>query len=133
MRIGANWVTSETGFFDGSLDDLAIWNEVTTDFSLPIIGDLDDDDDIDLDDWLLYMSGLAVDLSGFTPEQRYAMGDLNFDTVNDFADFAIFKNSYNQYNGLGAFEAMLASVPEPGVLTLLGLGMLTQFLIRRRR
>ena len=133
LRIGANWIASESGFFDGSLDNLAIWNKVSTDFDLPIIGDLDDDDDIDLADWLLYVSGLAVDLSGLTPEQRYVMGDLNFDTMNNFADFAIFKNSYDQHNGAGAFEVMLASIPEPGALTLAGLGLMAPFLIRRRR
>ena len=133
LRIGANWVTSETGFFDGSMDDLAIWNEVSEDFDLPIVGDLNTDGAIDLVDWLLYVSGLGVDLSGLTDQERFEKGDINFDGVNDFFDFSLFKNSYDQNNGAGAFEAMLASIPEPGTLSLLCLGVLMLNSVRRRR
>lgn len=124
LRLGANWVTSESGHFHGSLDKVAIWNEVAESFSLPLVGDLDGDEDLDLADFQQYLSGLAVDLAGLSFEERYALGDLNYDAVNDFADFAIFKNAYEQVHGSGSFAALVGMVPEPTTLVLAGLAML---------
>ena len=124
LRLGANWITSESGFFDGSLAHVAIWNEVAASFDLPVAGDLNRDGDIDIHDFLDYLSGLAVDMSGLTPEERYEMGDLNSDGVNDFADFSIFKNAYEQVHGSGSFAAFLTRVPEPSTAALAVLGLL---------
>jgi hypothetical protein len=131
LRIGANWITGESGFFHGSLDNLAIWNEVSSSFELPLTGDLDGDGDLDLDDFERYLSGLAVDLTAFTPQERYARGDLNYDAVNDIRDFVIFKNAYEQMHGLGTLAVLLASTPEPSTLVLLGFGPLVAAATRR--
>jgi hypothetical protein len=78
-----------------------------------LVGDLDKDGDVDLNDYALYLSGLDTDLSGLTPDQAYAKGDLNGDGLNDFKDFVLFRSAYNMAHGAGSFEALGASVPEP--------------------
>lgn len=132
LRLGANWTTAESGFFHGSLDNLAIWNEVSADFELPLAGDLDGDGNIDEQDFEQFLLGVAVDLANYTPQQRYEMGDLNFDAVNDFTDFAIFKNAYDQANGSGSFAALIEVVPEPTATAMLAAILLSPAWNRRR-
>ena len=88
--------------------------------------DLDGNETINVDDWLIFTANHLADLSGLTPEQQAALGDLNGDGVNNFADFREFKDDYDAYNGAGAFAAMMATIPEPASalsLTILGLTM----------
>ena len=80
------------------------------------------DDLTDSADWLLFLTGLGVDLSALTPEEAFAKGDINQDGTNNFQDFILFKDFYVQANGLGTFEAMAASVPEPTTLGLMLMG-----------
>jgi hypothetical protein len=87
-----------------------------------VSGDLDGDDDLDLDDFALYLSGLHADLSGLTAEEAFMKGDLNGDFVNDFDDFVIFRRTYDLVHGAGALAAHVRSVPEPGS-TMLALGV----------
>jgi hypothetical protein len=47
------------------------------------------------------------------------LGDLNGDRKSDHADFAQFKTIYDLANGVGAFAAMVASVPEPSSFSLI--------------
>ena len=84
--------------------------------------DLNFDRTIDEADWTVYVAGLEVDLSGKSPAEAYQMGDLDNDGVNSVNDFALFKGDFNAANGPGAFAAMIASVPEPSSVALLGLG-----------
>src|SRR5690606_36646790 len=44
--------------------------------------------------------------------QNYQFGDLNFDSAIDYYDAELFRAAYDQQNGAGAFDAMVA-VPEP--------------------
>ncbi|HEX2477598.1 MAG TPA: hypothetical protein VHK01_22770, partial [Lacipirellulaceae bacterium] len=78
-----------------------------------VLGDLDGDDDLDLDDFALYLSGLHADLSGLTAEQARMRGDLNGDFRNDFNDFVLFRGFYDAVHGAGSFAAIAANVPEP--------------------
>ena len=89
-----------------------------------IFGDFDGDLDVDAADWSILRSGQHTDLSGMTGDQAYAMGDLNSDLRNNHDDFVLFKSAFDQRNGVGTFSAMVASVPEPGSLALLGIGAL---------
>ena len=94
--------------------------------------DLDADGDIDVDDWILYRSGLYVDLpSGLSSAQAYFMGDLDGDFDNDIDDFTIFKGDFIAGSSLAAFNAAVTSVPEPSTWLLLSCGLL--FLISRRQ
>jgi len=81
--------------------------------------DLDFDGVLDPGDWAAFIASSFTDLSGLSPAEAYGLGDLNGDGVSDYDDFQVFKSDYNTANGLGAFEAMLRSVPEPGSALLL--------------
>ncbi len=83
-------------------------------------GDLNFDGSLDLADWNVYIAGLGTDLTGMTIAEAYSSGDMTGDIVNDYADFLSFKAAFETANGVGSFEGMLASVPEPSSL-LLGL------------
>ncbi|BBO31191.1 family 43 glycosylhydrolase [Lacipirellula parvula] len=83
-------------------------------FDLPFEkSDLNGDGAINLQDWSVFRANHLVDLSGLTPAQRAARGDLDGNGRIGFADFRQFQADYNFLNGAGAFAAMLASVPEP--------------------
>lgn len=90
--------------------------------ALHLRADLDFDGDLDQDDWALFIAGAETDLSGMSPIDAYTSGDLDGDGVNSVLDFGIFKHDYNMTNGAGAFQRMLAGVPEPSsaMLALLG-------------
>lgn len=81
--------------------------------------DLNGDQDLDADDWLLFL-GNHLTTTG--------IGDLDSDGDNDFDDFRLFKTDYEAFHGSGAFAAMLSSVavPEPttALLALVGLPVL---------
>lgn len=96
------------------------------------IGDLDFDGLITEDDWTVFIAGAEQDLSSFSEAQAYGFGDLNNDGENNIFDFGIFETAFDDANGLGSFQAMLAGVPEPSTLALLGLGAIS-VLGRRQR
>jgi hypothetical protein len=76
-------------------------------------GDLNGDSILNVNDWATFLDNHLADLSGYTPAERAARGDLNGDGVNDHADFLGFAYQYDALNGGGAFAAMAASyVPE---------------------
>ncbi len=79
-------------------------------------GDLDFDNDIDVDDWTLFAAGMSSDVSSLTRAQAYRLGDLNRDGEINLRDLRLFKSDFDAYTGTpGAFQGMLAAqqVPEP--------------------
>ena len=96
--------------------------------------DLNFDGDIDILDWETFKVGYGTDLSGLTLARRYAQSDLDGDGFHTLTDFTEFERLFEIANGSGSFEAMLASVPEPGtcLLLLAGLGGLSMVRQRRR-
>ena len=74
--------------------------------------------------------GDVIIRQGSTDRQAYFLGDLNLDLKNDYSDFQAFKLYYDAANGVGAFAAMVASVPEPSSLVIVASAGL---LVRRRR
>ena len=89
-----------------------------------LIGDFDDDGDLDGDDWLIFVAQLGSDTPGNT--------DLTGDGVNNHADFLSFKKIFEDHNGLGSFEALHANVPEPTCCCLAGLGLMGLLLAGHR-
>lgn len=87
--------------------------------------DFDDDDDVDENDWLFYVSGLGTDDPGLT--------DLTGDGLNDHADFLLFKKLYENANGIGTFAELHTSVPEPASFVLLSVAITAIGLRRHRR
>jgi endonuclease/exonuclease/phosphatase family metal-dependent hydrolase len=88
-----------------------------------IVGDFNGDGQLDLADWTTLRTNQLADLSGLTSDQAYQRGDLNRDFRNDYADFAEFKLVFDGLNGVGAFDAMAAGVPEPSTAALLAGGL----------
>jgi hypothetical protein len=86
------------------------------------IGDLDFNGVIDTADWPIFRDGSFADLSAMTAVQQYQKGDLNGDGNNNLDDFDLFKTAFDAQNGAGAFDAMIAAVPEPASWLLLAMG-----------
>ncbi|MGI9455575.1 MAG: PEP-CTERM sorting domain-containing protein, partial [Aeoliella sp.] len=84
-----------------------------------LLGDLNFDDKVDSDDWLMYIAGLGVDMTGLTDEQSYVLGDLNGDQFNNHADLVAFKNAYEAFNSGSSFAQINSAVPEPSSIVLL--------------
>ncbi len=78
--------------------------------------DLNFDELVDRQDWLLYHAGRGVDLSHLSVLAAFQRGDLDGDLDNDIADFVTFRMLYEAANGPGSFAAL---VPEPATLPLL--------------
>ena len=115
------------GAFDGLLDELVIWNEVTTAAFVPPDGlpcglsaDVTGDCSLDVDDWMQFRGGQFADMTGLTLAQAFALGDLNGDFRNNHADFLIFKSAFESANGANAFAALFAEVPEPATISVGG-------------
>gem|GEM_PF-6771699 len=81
-------------------------------------GDLNEDGEINLQDWLAFQANAAVDLTGLTPQEALLLGDMDLNGQHSLADFALFRDAYDQAQGAGAFAA-LQTVPEPGTLAAL--------------
>lgn len=99
------WDTSPDNFFDIELSPIP---------GDPfVLGDLDNDDLLTAADWMILRTHQQMSFVGMTSAQSYLLGDLNGDLRNDHADFAIFKQAFEDALGADAFRAMLAQVPEP--------------------
>jgi hypothetical protein len=98
------------------------------------IGDFNVDGAISPADWVILRTNQHTDLSSKSLAAAYRMGDLNADKANNHADFAAFKEIYDAANGVGAFAAMIAAVPEPSSFVLAaGIGLTTLPAIRKKR
>jgi hypothetical protein len=95
------------------------------------LGDFNGNGTIDAGDWPTVRDNFNANLTGMTLLQRYARGDLNNDGRNDRFDFAQFKTLFDAANGAGAFNTMVASVPEPTSLAAFVIG-LGNFVLRLR-
>ena len=92
-----------------------------------VLGDLNTDGTIDASDYLILINNAQTDLSSLNIPYAYRVGDLDGDLDNDIFDYALFRQAFELQNPTpGAFEAMVASVPEPGSLALLigGFGLI---------
>ncbi|WP_197528394.1 sulfatase-like hydrolase/transferase [Aeoliella mucimassa] len=87
-----------------------------------VLGDLNNDDQITIDDWLLFRPAMNQSIIASNRIEAEDQGDLNFDLVIDRYDFLLFKSAYNEANGANAFAADSARVPEPSTAVLFTLG-----------
>jgi hypothetical protein len=97
-----------------------------------VLGDINDDGVLDGLDWTEFIAWMHADLSTYTSEEQFARGDLDADGLNNYADYQLFYTYYDNAYGLGAFEAMVASVPEPSAMLMLAVG-LARLGVRQRR
>ena len=135
------WIASRYEDLSMSIDELMPDFSVKT-YTIPVVftgnggesfvrADLNLDNSVDSDDWIVFRTNHLTDLSTLTAAQASVFGDLDGDLDNDFNDFRLFQADYDAANGAGAFVAMLAAVPEPSSVLLLLVGCLP-FGLRRR-
>jgi hypothetical protein len=137
---GANWQWSPITF-NSTVDNIRpivpkwdadhtalLWMRGTyssfTNYNLDIVGltsftpltsylpaDFNRDGSINETDFALYMANMHTDVSGLSPDDALAHGDLNGDGLNDYQDLLLFKAAYDAANGAGSF-ASSTQVPE---------------------
>ena len=135
-----------------SSPDLSTWTDETADLSFPVphprhgtalvvdrglVGwrfgprsDLDNDGEIGLPDWLIFLAHHGADLTGLSPLERALAGDLDVDGDSDRQDFRLFKADYIAAHGEAAFLHML-TVPEPSTMVV-AIGILSAYSTARR-
>lgn len=89
------------------------------DFYPLLLGDLDFDQRVTWDDWLLFREGMGTDPAGLAGREAYLTGDLNLDGRHSPADFLLFQTAFAEANGASAATSLSAVVPEPATATLL--------------
>lgn len=136
------WQVSKSADLGGMIDSIQIaaganatWNVdglrigttfesvVFTDGVLPdILGDLDRDGDVDLNDWIEFKRNYGSNTSGLVIPDQYDLGDLDASGWIDLEDVEIFREIYDSFKGPGAFAAIAYAVPEPSAFMLLAAG-----------
>jgi hypothetical protein len=75
--------------------------------------DLDGNGTSNLADFQTFLNNLHTAPAQPTRIENFRRGELTGDANVNFNDWAVFRTAYNAANGAGAFEALLAQVPEP--------------------
>ena len=83
------------------------------------VGDFDAGGTINLGDFQTLLTNLHTNVSALSLAGAHDLGDMNSDRMLNFDDFVAFRAAFDAANGEGAFEAMLAQVPEPSTLMML--------------
>jgi hypothetical protein len=127
------WPSEPARVYVGGDDGSAFKDFVVT-LSTPamVFGDLNNSATITSADWVILRNNQHTDISALTEPLAYAAGDLSGDKLNDHVDFKLFKTLFDEANGLGAFEAMLAGIPEPSTGALILAALLAAPAARRR-
>ncbi len=114
-----NWPLNERAAFN--IDNLRFAPRFTIDAL-----DIDDDGDVDADDFGILMANQLNPAAN-----TFALGDLDNDGDNDFDDFRFFEDGYEVLGLPIPFSALVAGVPEPTSAMLLTIAGLA--LVARRR
>ncbi|TWT33916.1 PEP-CTERM motif protein [Posidoniimonas corsicana] len=125
ISLGTAWTSTplEDVFATITVDDngqevpLAV--EVVYTGAAAVSGDLDGDNDIDLDDWSLFKAGQGAVNNTLTAVQAYQLGDLDGNFQRNLADYDLFAEAFDLANGAGAFQAAISGVPEPASIVML--------------
>ena len=83
-------------------------------------------------DWAIFVPNSFTTFAADLAVAAYLKGDLDGDKDNDYADFKLFKADYVAANGVAAFAALGAAVPEPATLALGSLASVALVAARRR-
>jgi hypothetical protein len=104
---------------------------VDTEISLPdVLGDLNGDRIITLEDWRLFRNQMQLDTSALSSDQQRRQGDFDASGLIDLIDFTKFVELFDAAHGANAFADMLA-VPEPTSWALLAMGSVVEAMRRR--
>jgi hypothetical protein len=121
-------------FFGG--DESTTFRDFSVDVTTPalIMGDFNASGTVTTADWAIFRANLHKDLSGLSAAAAYLLGDMNGDGASSHADFVLFKEFFDEANGSGSFNRMIAGVPEPSSFILaLIVGLLALGARRRLR
>jgi hypothetical protein len=127
------WPTEPARIYFGG-DDGTAFKDLQITVSTPSmrLGDFNFDGGITSADWVILRNNQLANLSGKTFQEAYALGDVTADLANNHDDFVEFKEIFDAANGVGAFAAMIAGVPEPSSGALLALaGLFVRPVVRR--
>lgn len=105
----------------GSGSDSAVVAAVVP--AVMLMGDFDDSGTITATDYDIFLANLNTGVLESGVYGNYLLGDMNFDTVVDYADAQLFRQAFDAMNGAGAFMAMIGAtqVPEPATWTMVAL------------
>jgi hypothetical protein len=119
-------------YFGG--DDGTVYKDLNITLSAgPLVfGDFNSSGTVTSADWITLRTNQHTNISALTDAQAYAAGDLNGDKLNNHDDFKLFKVLFDAANGVGAFEVMLASIPEPATGAMSLAALLAVAAARRR-
>lgn len=99
-----------------------------------VVGDYSGNGTIGAEDWPLFRSGLGNTGEGLSQAQAFGLGDLDGDGDTDLSDFRQFETLYDNANGAGALQGLIATqVPEPASVILLVAGALLALVASRGR
>ncbi len=129
LRIGINYNRDHpqklVGGFDGRLDELAIWNQVTLDtYTGPPIGDLNLDGVLNEEDIPIFIDRWKTASLNDNVIVRWTKGDLDFNGQSDLYDLVMFQRALQDV-GLE-----FPGLPEPSGFSLAVLGMMVMFFRR---
>ncbi len=136
-QLGADFsITFETQFLPD--ENIARFLDLGRNFglafakTLTLFGDLDLNGELGLSDYEILIQYAESDLSSWAPIDAYLRGDLDGDGQNNLVDFGIFKQALEDMSGPGAFARLLAAVPEPSTVALLGVAIVGLVLRSKR-
>jgi hypothetical protein len=110
------------------------FDNVNLEFIEPFfLGDFNDDFIINLTDYLILVANLHTDVSQLLPAQSYPLGNITGDREINGHDFLGFAKAFDDFNGVGAFQAMQAAIPEPTTGALAALGAAGIVVWRKKR
>jgi len=110
---------------DWLLDGLRIGTSldaVIVDTGIGLLGDLTGDLMLNLADWIEFKGNYGQDTSALSANLQLQQGDFDQSGRVGFEDFIAFRDLYDDVNGIGAYAAALAQVPEPSSIVLLVFG-----------
>jgi hypothetical protein len=123
--------------FTGLFDELRIGSTYADVLppGLPVPGDCDGDEDVDLDDYAIIRSNFHRDDAGGPPEGDVAKSDgrLGFDGKVDIGDFWLWKREYEESLSGSGGGGGGANVPEPAAAVLVALALFALGCSRRVR
>jgi hypothetical protein len=101
---------------------------------VPLDGDINGDQLVDVNDYVILLHNMHVDYAGMLSGQTLAFGDLNGDLMVNFHDLVAFRQAYEDVHGSGSLaQALVQSVPEPGTWALVALCVAKYQVIRHWR
>lgn len=117
------WNDQETAlvWMRGNYSTFTSWDSevvAITDFApitFSVNGDFNDDQLVDVLDYQFLLRQLNQTFVGITPAESYQLGDMTGDLATDFEDLVAFRDAYDSFNSIGAFESLVHSlaIPEP--------------------